>query len=55
MNQNIDYAGKSHISSLTIIAIVAPIIVSVVLFFMGYCFLIRRKASKTVQKEIGKE
>ncbi|XP_050288748.1 cysteine-rich receptor-like protein kinase 10 [Quercus robur] len=43
--------GKSHISSLTIIAIVAPIIVSVVLFFMGYCFLMRRKASKTVQKE----
>ncbi|KAK4562662.1 hypothetical protein RGQ29_005240 [Quercus rubra] len=43
--------GKSHISSLTIIAIVAPIIVSGVLFFMGYCFLIRRKASKTVQKE----
>ncbi|KAK7826193.1 cysteine-rich receptor-like protein kinase 15 [Quercus suber] len=51
MNQNIVYAGKSHISSLTIVAIVAPIIVSVVLFFMGYCFLIRRKASKTVQEE----
>ncbi|XP_075664886.1 cysteine-rich receptor-like protein kinase 10 isoform X5 [Castanea sativa] len=43
--------GKSHISSLTIVAIVAPIIVSVVLFFMGYCFLIRRKASKTIQEE----
>uniref|UniRef100_A0A7N2N520 Protein kinase domain-containing protein n=1 Tax=Quercus lobata TaxID=97700 RepID=A0A7N2N520_QUELO len=51
MNQNIVYAGKSHISSLTIVAIVAPIIVSVVLFFMGYCFLIRRKASKTIQEE----
>ena len=43
MNQNIVYARKSHISSLAIVAIVAPIIVSVVLFFMGYCFLIRRK------------
>nr|XP_023894217.1 cysteine-rich receptor-like protein kinase 10 [Quercus suber] len=42
---------KSHISSLTIVAIVAPIIVSVVLFFMCYCFLIRRKASKTIQEE----
>uniref|UniRef100_A0A7N2LUP0 Protein kinase domain-containing protein n=1 Tax=Quercus lobata TaxID=97700 RepID=A0A7N2LUP0_QUELO len=42
---------KSHISSLTIVAIVASIIVSVVLFFMGYCFLIRMKASKTIQEE----
>uniref|UniRef100_A0A2N9FB76 Cysteine-rich receptor-like protein kinase n=1 Tax=Fagus sylvatica TaxID=28930 RepID=A0A2N9FB76_FAGSY len=38
--------GKSHISSLTIVAIVAPISVSVVLFLMGYCFLVRRKAKK---------
>ncbi|GMY37058.1 cysteine-rich receptor-like protein kinase 10 [Fagus crenata] len=46
MNQTIAYAGKSHISSLTIVAIVAPISVSVVLFLMGYCFLVRRKAKK---------
>ena len=58
MNQTIAYAGKSHISSLTIVAIVAPISVSLVLFLMGYCFLVRRKAKKkygALQEENGKD
>lgn len=38
-------AGKSGISSSTIIAIVAPIAVTAVLFILGFCFL-RRKAKK---------
>ncbi|KAH9748255.1 cysteine-rich receptor-like protein kinase 10 [Citrus sinensis] len=37
--------GKSGISSSTIIAIVAPIVVTAVLFIVGFCFL-RRKAKK---------
>ena len=61
MDQTIVYAGKSHISSLTIVAIaaiVALISVYVVLFLMGYCFLVRRKAKKKYgarQEEDGNE
>ncbi|KAJ0101313.1 hypothetical protein Patl1_03708 [Pistacia atlantica] len=38
--------GKSGISSSIIIAIIAPIVVAVVLFIAGYCFLIRRARKK---------
>ncbi|KAJ0101315.1 hypothetical protein Patl1_03702 [Pistacia atlantica] len=38
--------GKSGIPSSIIIAIVAPIVVAVVLFIAGYCFLIRRARKK---------
>ncbi|TXG47137.1 hypothetical protein EZV62_026431 [Acer yangbiense] len=38
--------GKRGISSLIIIAIVAPITVSAVLFVVGYCFLTRRAKKK---------
>ncbi len=58
MNQTIVYAGKSHISSLAIVAIVVPISVQVVIFLMGYCFLVRRKAKKkygALQEEDGNE
>jgi heme/copper-type cytochrome/quinol oxidase subunit 2 len=44
-------------SSLTIVAIVIPIVVSVVLFFIAYCFLRRRARKKryTVFEENGEE
>ncbi|KAL5579028.1 hypothetical protein UlMin_011470 [Ulmus minor] len=38
--------GKSKISSLTIVAIVVPIAVSLVLFVMGYCLITRRAKKK---------
>ncbi|XP_035544319.1 cysteine-rich receptor-like protein kinase 10 isoform X2 [Juglans regia] len=38
--------GKSKISTTTIVAIVAPIAVSVLLFIVGCCFLIRRGRKK---------
>ncbi|KAL5772712.1 hypothetical protein ACOSQ2_012636 [Xanthoceras sorbifolium] len=43
--------GKSHISSSTIIAIVAPITVAAVLLVAGYCFLTRRAIMKYNTKE----
>ncbi|KAH7569105.1 hypothetical protein JRO89_XS06G0107300 [Xanthoceras sorbifolium] len=43
--------GKSHISSSTIIAIVAPITVAAVLLVAGYCFLTRRAIMKSNTKE----
>ncbi|KAL5839846.1 hypothetical protein ACOSQ4_012454 [Xanthoceras sorbifolium] len=43
--------GKSHISSSTIIAIVAPITVAAVLLVAGYCFLTRRARKKYNTKE----
>ncbi|KAG6641585.1 cysteine-rich receptor-like protein kinase 10 isoform X3 [Carya illinoinensis] len=46
--------GKSRISSLTIIAIVASISVSTVLFAI-YCFLSKRAKTKYIQEENGKE
>ncbi|GAV62659.1 Stress-antifung domain-containing protein/Pkinase_Tyr domain-containing protein [Cephalotus follicularis] len=47
--------GKSGVSSVKIIAIVAPVVVSVLLFVMGYCFITRRskKKSGVVQEETG--
>ncbi|XP_059438375.1 cysteine-rich receptor-like protein kinase 10 [Corylus avellana] len=38
--------GKDTISVLTIVAIVGPISVSIVLFVIGYCFVINRRARK---------
>ncbi|XP_059435861.1 cysteine-rich receptor-like protein kinase 10 [Corylus avellana] len=38
--------GKDTISALTIVAIVVPISVSIVLFVIGYCFVINRRARK---------
>ncbi|KAG6641575.1 hypothetical protein CIPAW_09G083500 [Carya illinoinensis] len=38
--------GKTKISTTTIVAIVAPIAVSVLLFIVGCCFLIRRRRKK---------
>jgi hypothetical protein len=49
------HAGKDKISTTTIVAIVVPIAGSVVLFILGYCFLIRRKKYNAVKGEIGKE
>lgn len=40
------YAGKSRISTGTIIAIVAPIVVSVLLFAIGCYFLVRKSRKK---------
>ncbi|XP_057985402.1 cysteine-rich receptor-like protein kinase 10 [Hevea brasiliensis] len=39
--------GKSSISAVTIVAIVAPISIFIVLFCMGYCFLRRRARQKS--------
>jgi len=58
VNQSNFYAGKSHISSQSIVAIVVPISIFVVLLFMGFCFFMRWKARKkynAVQEENGKE
>jgi hypothetical protein len=49
------HAGKDKISTTTIVAIVVPVAGSVVLFILGYCFLIRRKKYNAVKGEIGKE
>jgi hypothetical protein len=49
------HAGKDKISATTIVAIVVPIAGSVVLFILGYYFLIRRKKYNAVKGEIGKE
>ncbi|KAJ9169028.1 hypothetical protein P3X46_020498 [Hevea brasiliensis] len=49
--------GKSGISAVTIVAIVAPISISIVLFCMGYCFLRRRARKKydAIQEDGGNE
>ncbi|KAL5772714.1 hypothetical protein ACOSQ2_012638 [Xanthoceras sorbifolium] len=49
-------AGKSHISSSTIIAIITPITVAAVLLVAGYCFLTRRARKKynTIEGEIAR-
>ncbi|CAK9146801.1 unnamed protein product, partial [Ilex paraguariensis] len=48
--------GKSGISSLQIVAIDVPIIVAVLLFIIGFCFLVRKAKKKnydTVMEETG--
>ncbi|XP_057986388.1 cysteine-rich receptor-like protein kinase 10 isoform X2 [Hevea brasiliensis] len=49
--------GKSGISVVTIVAIVAPISISIVLFCMGYCFLRRRARKKydAIEEDGGNE
>jgi hypothetical protein len=49
------HAGKNKISTATIVAIAVTIAGSMVLFTLGYCFLIRRKKYNDVKGEIGKE
>jgi hypothetical protein len=47
-------AGKNKISTATIVAIAASIAASVVLFILGYIFIIRRKKYSAVKGENGK-
>jgi hypothetical protein len=49
------YAGKNKVSTTTIVAIVVPIAASVVLFILGYIFIIRRKKYSAVKGENGKQ
>ncbi|CAK9146805.1 unnamed protein product, partial [Ilex paraguariensis] len=51
---NVVHAGKSGISSQIIVAIVVPIVVSLMLFIIGVCFLVRKAKKKnyhTVMEE----
>ncbi|KAG6641570.1 hypothetical protein I3843_09G081700 [Carya illinoinensis] len=45
--------GKSKISAVTIVAIVAPIAAAVMLLVLSYCFLTRRAARKKLNEEKG--
>ena len=58
MQVNIVCAGKDQISAVIIIAIVVPISVSIVLFVIGYCFLMKRRAKEkynAIQEENGRQ
>jgi hypothetical protein len=49
------YTGKNKISTERIVAIAVPIAGSVVLFILGYIFIIRRKKYSAVKGENGKQ